>query len=85
MTLQERRAQGVAIRHRIRSLRVQLGFSLGAMDYEQALACQMKIDGLKREARCLARRDGHELYAHPLDRHDRVAAIRIPDIFEPSL
>ena len=51
MTLSEQRQRAVTIESGIRSVQKELSSALAAMDYEQALACQIKIDALRREVR----------------------------------
>jgi hypothetical protein len=49
MTLQERRRQSIALEGRLKSAREQLTAALHAMDYEQALVFQVKVDELQDE------------------------------------
>jgi hypothetical protein len=62
MTFRERRERAAAVKTEIQAVRERLGVALRSMDYTRALACQMEIDHLHREACQLERRNGHQPY-----------------------
>jgi hypothetical protein len=62
MTFRERRKRAATVKIEIRAARDRLGAALQSMDYARALAFQIKVDQLRREARQLEYRHGHELY-----------------------
>ena len=65
MTFRERRERASAIKTEIQAVREWLGVALRSMDYTRALACQMEIDHLHREACQLERWRGHQPYPTP--------------------
>jgi hypothetical protein len=50
MTLREQHQQSAALNFRIRAARERMTRATAAMDYKTALACQVEIDDLEREA-----------------------------------
>ena len=62
MTFRERRKRTAAVKSEIHAARERLGTALRSMDYTRALACQIELDHLEREARYLEYRHGHEPY-----------------------
>jgi hypothetical protein len=62
VTFRERRERAAAVKTEIQAVHERLGVALRSMDYTRALACQMEIDHLHREAHQLEYRHGHELY-----------------------
>jgi hypothetical protein len=61
MTPREQQQRKAALKSGIQSARERMTNALATMDYETALACQVEINELKREARLRERRHDVDL------------------------